>query len=78
MFICICNGHRERDIRAAAEAGLTCAREIYRHLGKPVRCGRCLETAAVVIDEVHQTGRLAVAANADDIGARDLPTPQYA
>ena len=54
MFVCICNGHREREIRQAAEDGLRCAREIYRHLGKPVRCGRCLDVAAEVVADVHR------------------------
>jgi bacterioferritin-associated ferredoxin len=54
MYICICNGHRDRDIRSkAAETGLRCARAIYTHLGKPPRCGRCLDLAAQVIEEVH-------------------------
>jgi len=53
MYVCICNGHRDRDIREAAQKGLRCAREIYRHLGKPARCGRCLELAARLVDEVH-------------------------
>lgn len=53
MYICICNGHKERDIRAAAAAGLRCPREIYAQLGKPPRCGRCLELAAQLIEEVH-------------------------
>jgi bacterioferritin-associated ferredoxin len=53
MYVCICNGHRESDIRAVAQTGLTCAREIYARLGKPPRCGRCLDTAAQVIAEVH-------------------------
>jgi bacterioferritin-associated ferredoxin len=53
MFICICNGHRDSEIRAAAEAGMRCAREIYRHLGKPPRCGRCLDLADKLVDEVH-------------------------
>ena len=53
MYVCICNGHRDSDIRAAAKTGLKCARKIYRHLGKPARCGRCLDFAARVIDEVH-------------------------
>ena len=53
MFVCICNGHRDSDIRRAAQTGLTCARQIYRHLGKPARCGRCLEFAAGVIAETH-------------------------
>jgi len=54
MYICVCNGHRESEIRKAAASGLRSAPEIYRHLGKPVRCGRCLELASRVVDEVHQ------------------------
>ena len=53
MYVCICNGHRERDIREAAKTGLRCVRSVYRHLGKPPQCGRCLTFAARVIDEVH-------------------------
>ncbi len=64
MFVCICNGHRDQDIRAAAETGLRCARTIYAHLGKPARCGRCLDTAAKVIEEVHT--RRADAADASE------------
>lgn len=54
MYICICNGHSDRDIRRAAATGLRCAREIYAHLGKPARCGRCLDTAARLIAEIHE------------------------
>ncbi len=53
MYVCVCNGHRDCDIREAAKSGLRSVPEIYRHLGKPVRCGRCLEFAARLIDEVH-------------------------
>ncbi|MFO7287921.1 MAG: (2Fe-2S)-binding protein [Gammaproteobacteria bacterium] len=53
MYVCICNGHRDSDIRAAAREGLRSAPAIYRRLGKPVRCGRCLEFAAKVIEEAH-------------------------
>jgi bacterioferritin-associated ferredoxin len=53
MFVCICNGHRDREIRDAARSGLRCAREIYRRLGKPARCGRCLDFAGRLVDEVH-------------------------
>ena len=54
MFVCICNGHRDSDIREAASTGLTCARQIYRHLGKPARCGRCLDFASQLVEEVHR------------------------
>lgn len=53
MFVCICNGHRASEIRDAARSGLRSASEIYARLGKPVRCGRCLELATSVIEEVH-------------------------
>jgi bacterioferritin-associated ferredoxin len=53
MYVCICHGHRERDIREAAKSGLRCARDVFRRLGKPPQCGRCLVVATRVIDEVH-------------------------
>ena len=55
MYVCICNGHRDSDIRAAAETGLRCPREIYQHLGKPARCGRCLDVASALVNEVHES-----------------------
>jgi bacterioferritin-associated ferredoxin len=64
MYVCICNGHRDRDIREAAKTGLRCAREIYRHLGKPARCGRCLDFATQVIEEVHSTAKPATTTTA--------------
>lgn len=68
MYVCICNGHAERDIREAAASGLRCPREIYAFLGKPPRCGRCLNLAAEVIESVHESLQLgdgqAVAENA--------------
>ena len=55
MYVCICNGHRDSEIREVAAQGLRCAREIYRKLGKPPRCGRCLEFATQLVDEVHRS-----------------------
>ena len=59
MYVCLCNGHRDSDIRQAAASGLTSARAIYRHLGKPPRCGRCLEFADKLVAEVHGRGAAA-------------------
>jgi bacterioferritin-associated ferredoxin len=69
MYVCICNGHRDSDIRAAAQGGLTCARKIYRHLGKPARCGRCLEFATQLVEEVHAA---APAQAAPTLAAREV------
>lgn len=49
MYICLCNGHRESDIRRATESGLRCVRAIYRELGGAPRCGRCLPVAESVV-----------------------------
>jgi bacterioferritin-associated ferredoxin len=54
MYVCICNGHRDSEIRsAAAQSGLSCPRDVYTYLGKPPRCGRCLELASQVIEEAQ-------------------------
>jgi bacterioferritin-associated ferredoxin len=64
MFVCICNGHRDRDIREVARTGLRCPREIYRQLGKPARCGQCLDFASQLIDEVHADAHALAGADA--------------
>jgi len=53
MYVCVCNGHSDRDIRRAAESGIRCTRTIYEQLGKPIRCGRCIQTADRLVQEVH-------------------------
>ena len=55
MFVCICNGHRDRDLRRAADQGARTAREAYALLdGQPV-CGTCLDMAQDIIDD-HLAG----------------------
>lgn len=54
MYVCLCNGHAEREIREAAASGLRCPKAVYASLGKPPRCGRCLNVAAEIIESVHE------------------------
>jgi bacterioferritin-associated ferredoxin len=49
MYVCLCNGHRDSDIRRATGSGLRCVREIYESLGGAPRCGRCLPHARSLI-----------------------------
>ena len=56
MFVCICNGHRDSDIAAAAEGGARCIREIYAQLGGAPQCGECLEMAESVLAEATSRG----------------------
>ena len=58
MYVCICNGVTERDIRQAAEAGCRSVPELTMRTGCGATCGTCLETAAALLDEVRSTREL--------------------
>jgi bacterioferritin-associated ferredoxin len=53
MYVCICNGYRDAEIRDVARSGVQCARAAYETLGAGPRCGQCLEFAQTLIDEQH-------------------------
>ncbi|MDE0059285.1 MAG: bacterioferritin-associated ferredoxin-like protein [Defluviicoccus sp.] len=52
MYVCICNRHRECDLRDLAAGGARSAEEAYSALGGEPRCGRCLGFAQRLMDEV--------------------------
>ena len=58
MYVCICNGVTERDIRQAAEAGCRSLPELTMRTGCGATCGTCLETAALLLDDVRHTREL--------------------
>ena len=41
MYICLCNGLTDRDIRARCECGCSVAM-VYRSLGCEPQCGKCV------------------------------------
>lgn len=49
MFVCICNGIKERDVREAARGGATCPSSAYAQVGCKPRCGQCFPYARQVI-----------------------------
>ena len=53
MYVCICNGYRDAEIREVARAGVTCARRAYQALGGGPQCGQCLSLAQDMIDRIH-------------------------
>lgn len=61
MYVCICNGVTERDIRDAADAGCRSVAELTMRTGCGSACGSCQEMAAQVLAEAR--------------GARELPLP---
>ena len=58
MYVCICNGVTERDIRQAAEAGCRSLPELTMRTGCGATCGTCLDTAAALLDEVRNIREL--------------------
>jgi bacterioferritin-associated ferredoxin len=49
MYVCICNGVTDRDIRQAAEAGCRSLAELTMRTGCGATCGTCLDTAATIL-----------------------------
>ena len=53
MYVCLCNGYRDEEIREIAESGVRCAREVYLTLGNGPCCGTCLDCAQGIVNNVH-------------------------
>jgi bacterioferritin-associated ferredoxin len=50
VFICICNGLRDRDVvDAARQCRSRCPRQAYEALGCEPQCGHCLDEAEALI-----------------------------
>jgi len=64
MYVCLCNGYRDSELREIAAAGVDCALQAYMVLGNGPCCGGCLDFAQRIIDDVH--GRAPAAAPGGD------------
>lgn len=51
MYVCLCNGYRESQIRDMARDGHTTAAGAYEALGNGPCCGKCVNFAQTLIDE---------------------------
>jgi len=49
MYVCLCHGVTDRDIRAAADSGVTSMRQLGKELGVGTQCGRCAITAREIL-----------------------------
>jgi len=57
MYVCNCNGIRERDARAAIAAGASRPIEVFRHCDSKAQCAKCVCDLRRMIDESHQALR---------------------
>ena len=53
MYVCNCNGIRERDARAAIEAGAVRPAEIFRRCQARPQCAKCVCDMRRMIDETR-------------------------
>jgi len=53
VYVCICNGVTERQIREAAANGVRNVAELTMRTGCGANCGSCLDTAVELLDSVH-------------------------
>ena len=51
MFVCLCNGYRDSELRELARQGHTRADEAYAALGDDPNCGQCIKIAQEIIDD---------------------------
>ena len=51
MYVCICNAVTDRDIRAAAQAGVTSFAQLQASTGCSDCCGNCESLARELFDE---------------------------
>jgi bacterioferritin-associated ferredoxin len=53
VYVCICNGITDHDIRRAAEAGCSSVAELTMRTGAGACCGTCIDTAAAVLEDAR-------------------------
>lgn len=58
MYVCICNGVTEHDIRDAAQAGCRSVPEMTMRTGAGANCGSCLDMVASLLGEALATREL--------------------
>jgi len=53
VYVCLCNGVTDRQIREAAEAGCRTMSELTMRTGCGATCGSCVAMATQLLDEVN-------------------------
>ena len=53
MYVCLCHGVTEREVRRAAEDGCRDVHELTMRSGCGSSCGSCLPLAAEILAEMH-------------------------
>lgn len=57
MYVCVCNGVTDHDIRKAANAGCGGMAELTMRTGCGSACGSCVATAREILDSSAEASR---------------------
>ncbi|MGV8932564.1 MAG: bacterioferritin-associated ferredoxin [Luteimonas sp.] len=57
MYVCVCNGVTDHDIRQAAKAGCGSLAELTMRTGCGSCCGSCVTMACELLDEAREQAR---------------------
>ena len=58
MYVCICNGVTDHQIREAAANGVRTVAELTMRTGAGANCGSCLDMASSLLDAAHTVREL--------------------
>ena len=61
MYVCLCHGVTDREIREAADSGVNSMRQLGKELGVGTQCGRCACSAREILRESRRPDYLAMA-----------------
>ncbi len=64
MYVCLCNGITENQIRSAVDDGARSLRDLRLSLGVASCCGKCADCAQQVVREALESGELRECLNA--------------
>jgi bacterioferritin-associated ferredoxin len=53
MYICLCNGFTDKQVRALAPSSACSAATVYRALGVQPKCGKCVPMVRAIVREVE-------------------------
>jgi bacterioferritin-associated ferredoxin len=59
VYVCNCNGIREREVRAAVASGASRPSEIFRACDAKPQCARCVCDMREILEEQQQALRFA-------------------
>ena len=58
MYICLCHGFTDRDVRGAIAGGCRSVAAVYRHLADRPQCGKCVPDVRGMLNEHRQRTNL--------------------